>query len=51
MARHIPRVVTSLAALVISTLIAAAQPAPAPAGHWEGAIQIPGQELKIEVDL
>ena len=29
----------------------AALPAPLPAGHWEGAIQIPGQELKIEVDL
>jgi hypothetical protein len=22
-----------------------------PAGHWEGAIQIPGQELQIEIDL
>ena len=25
--------------------------APAPAGHWEGTIQAPGQELAIEVDL
>ena len=25
--------------------------ATAPAGHWEGTIQVPGQELAIEVDL
>jgi hypothetical protein len=31
--------------------VAAAQPGAAPAGHWEGAIQMTGQELKIEVDL
>src|SRR6185295_19889328 len=28
-----------------------AAPAPSPAGHWKGAIQIPGQELQVEVDL
>jgi hypothetical protein len=27
------------------------QPAAGPSGHWEGAIQVPGQELKIEIDL
>ena len=31
--------------------IAAAQSANQPAGHWEGAIQVPGQALAIEVDL
>jgi hypothetical protein len=50
-----PRYVLTAATLVIALTswsgAAAAQPAPAPAGHWEGAIQIPGKELKIEVDL
>lgn len=35
----------------MTSVTAFAQPAASPAGHWEGAIQIPGQELKIEVDL
>ena len=33
------------------TTDAARQAVDAPSGHWEGAIQVPGQELKIEVDL
>ena len=41
----------ALLALVTVSAPASAQPAPAASGHWEGAIQIPGQELKIEVDL
>ncbi len=28
-----------------------AAPAAGPAGHWKGAIQMPGQELQVEVDL
>jgi hypothetical protein len=28
-----------------------AAPAAGPAAHWKGAIQVPGQELQIEVDL
>ena len=28
-----------------------AAPAVSPAGHWKGAIQVPGQELQVEVDL
>jgi hypothetical protein len=40
-----------LAVLAVTSSLAVAQSAPAPSGHWEGAIQIPGQELKIEVDL
>jgi hypothetical protein len=43
-----------LKALVTVTFLSAAafaQPAAAPSGHWEGTIQVPGQELKIEVDL
>ena len=40
-----------LIVLVASSAVASAQPATAPSGHWEGAIQTPGQELKIEIDL
>lgn len=29
----------------------AAQDVPTPEGHWEGAIQVPGQVLEIDVDL
>ena len=29
----------------------AAQEAPTPVGHWEGAITVPGGELGIDVDL
>jgi hypothetical protein len=51
MTHRIPCAVTWLLAIVIPSLAAGAQSEPAPAGHWEGAIQIPGQELKIQVDL
>jgi hypothetical protein len=40
-----------LVALIVSSSVTFGQPATGPAGHWEGAIQIPGQELKIEIDL
>ena len=36
---------------VLALSIASAQSKPAGAGHWEGAIQLPDRELKIEVDL
>lgn len=51
MTTRMPAVSKVLAALTVSSALAFAQPAPAPSGHWEGAIQIPGQELKIEIDL
>lgn len=51
MARRMLRVTGFLLTLVVTALVAAAQPAAAPSGHWEGTIQVPGQELKIEVDL
>src|SRR5687767_3499674 len=41
----------ALLALATVSAPASAQPTNAASGHWEGAIQIPGQELKIEVDL
>jgi hypothetical protein len=37
--------------VLVALILSVAQPAAAPSGHWEGAIQIPGQELKIEIDL
>jgi hypothetical protein len=40
-----------IVALAVSSSVTFAQPATGPAGHWEGAIQAPGQELKIEIDL
>jgi len=43
--------VTSLVALIVCASVTFAQSTTAPAGHWEGAIQVPGQELKIEIDL
>ena len=46
-----PAVSRALLILTVVSAPASAQPATGPSGHWEGAIQIPGQELKIEVDL
>jgi hypothetical protein len=38
-------------ALIVWSSATFAQSATAAAGHWEGAIQAPGQDLKIEIDL
>ena len=51
MGRHEWAVRMCVAALTMASGVAFAQPPAGPSGHWEGAIQIPGQELKIEVDL
>ena len=37
--------------LLVAVFLSLAQPAAGPSGHWEGAIQVPGPELKIEIDL
>ena len=37
--------------VVLSAALSGAASAPSPAGHWKGAIQTPGQELPVEVDL
>jgi hypothetical protein len=42
---------TCLVALIVCSSVTFAQSTAAPAGHWEGAIQAPGGELKIEIDL
>ena len=39
-----------VAALIVSGVAFAQTAAPA-SGHWEGVIQVPGQELKVEIDL
>jgi hypothetical protein len=43
----------SVIVLILAVVSAPAwgQPTTGPSGHWEGAIQVPGQELKIEIDL
>jgi hypothetical protein len=41
----------SLLLLAVLTAPASAQSTTGPAGHWEGTIQVPGQELAIQVDL
>jgi hypothetical protein len=41
----------SLVALIVASSLASAQPGAGPSGHWEGSIQVPGQELEIEIDL
>ena len=50
-----PRPLSTPAIIVVALIIGAdgveAQSTPRASGHWEGAIQVPGQELKIEVDL
>lgn len=51
MARHLLAVPVLVAALIISSAVAFSQTPAGPSGHWEGAIQVPGQELKIEIDL
>jgi hypothetical protein len=40
-----------LTALLLGVSVLSAQPAPSLAGYWEGAIQIPGTEMKIQVTL
>jgi hypothetical protein len=47
LARIIPLAVLSL----VATAPAPAQPGSEASGHWEGAIQVPDGDLKIEVDL
>jgi uncharacterized protein len=42
-----------VAALTMAAPVTFAQPAPtaAPAGHWEGTLEVPGQTLAIQIDL
>jgi hypothetical protein len=51
MARHGLAGAASLLTLLVSSGVAVAQTPAGASGHWEGAIQVPGQELKVEIDL
>lgn len=51
MTKHVFAARLLLVALIVSSSVMLAQPAAGPSGHWEGTLQIPGQELKIEIDL
>jgi hypothetical protein len=51
MARHVWVAPVLVAALCVSPAIAVAQAPAGPSGHWEGAIKVPAQELRIELDL
>ena len=42
---------SAIAVLLVPSRVTLGQVAPPPAGHWEGAIEVPGQPLKVEVDL
>jgi hypothetical protein len=48
--KHRPTIQGLFLALVVSCA-ASGQTATPPSGHWEGTLQVPGQELKVEVDL
>ena len=50
---HLPitNMLLCLLALSGSTLPLLGQEAPSPAGHWEGAILVPGAPIEINVDL
>lgn len=51
MSRHVfAGVLSSLVILATATRVSA-QATPDASGHWEGSIQVPGQELSVAVDL
>jgi len=50
--RTIRSVTLFIAALALCwPAISRAEDVPAPAGHWEGAIELPGKSLKLDIDL
>jgi uncharacterized protein len=51
MARRVLVAWMFVAALMMSSTAAFSQTSAGPSGHWEGAIQVPAQEIKIELDL
>src|SRR3954468_496134 len=51
MSRHAAAGVLSSFVILARCALLSAQVAPGPSGHWEGAIQVPGQELVVIVDL
>ena len=51
MSRHAAAGVLSSLVFLALCALPSAQGAPGPSGHWEGTIQVPGQELIVVVDL
>lgn len=51
MTKRLSVALVPLVVLFLSRDVVLSQPGPSPSGHWEGAIEIPGQALKIEIDL
>jgi hypothetical protein len=51
MAGHVWGARVLVAALTLSSGVAFSQTSTGASGHWEGAIQVPAQEIKIEIDL
>jgi hypothetical protein len=51
MKKHGSRVRIAGLGVALVGLLSAVAHAAGPAGHWKGAIQVPGQELQVEVDL
>ena len=49
--RTFTRMLIFVALLLVFAPSVLAQPSIDPSGHWEGAVQIPNMELKIEIDL
>jgi hypothetical protein len=49
--RSYPRSVSIVAAMALSVSVALGQSAADPTGHWEGSVQAPENEVKIEFDL
>lgn len=49
--KHIVATLRLVAALLVSLSPILAQVASGPTGHWEGAVKVPGQEFRIEIDL
>ncbi len=49
--RYLAASLSLLGALLAPSALVLAQTGEPPSGHWEGAIEVPGQPLKIEIDL
>src|SRR3954462_3661295 len=49
--RTVTRTLVVAALLLVPASPLRAQPAADPSGHWEGAIQVPNMEMRIEIDL
>jgi hypothetical protein len=51
MLKYLQAALALVMTLVGSAAAGLAQPIAGPSGHWEGALQAPGQEIRIQIDL